>query len=311
MLSRRLLRVKIMQLIYSNQQRSENSYNGIEKELYHSIGKSHELYYLILQLPIELRRMASRRIEAGKNKINPTSEEKNPNLRFVRNQLIMELERNVQLNDYISTTKSTWVDDNELIKSIFNKMITSDLYKEYMQSEDYSFEVDAHFIIKFITKILPEYDFFFDALELKSIYWNDEAEFVLSIAAKTFKLFDGTNGDNVALMGLFKDAEDEDFAKTLLRSTVEDKYSTVELIREFSKNWDAERVTLLDNIIIRMAIAEMTSFHSIPIRITLNEYIEIAKYYSNDKSNNYINGILQKIVTKLVEQKHIVAAQLA
>jgi N utilization substance protein B len=300
-----------MQLIYSHQQQTDNSYNGIDKELYHSIGKSHELYHLILQLPIELRRVAEKRIEAGKSKINPTLEERNPNLRFVHNRLIFELERNQQLADYIEATKVTWSDDSDLLISLFNKMITSEAYINYMNAEEDSFENDAHFIIKLITKLLPEYEFFFDALELKSIFWNDEAEFVLSIAAKTLKQFDGHNGNEVKLIGMFKDAEDEDFVKTLLRASVADKYDTKSLITEFSKNWDAKRVTILDNIIIRMAIAEMTSFHNIPIRITLNEYIEIAKYYSNAKSNNYINGILQKIVTKLVNEKHIIPAQLA
>ncbi|MBE6340512.1 MAG: transcription antitermination factor NusB [Bacteroidales bacterium] len=311
MLSRRLLRVKVMQVVYSHQQQTDNSYNGIEKELYHSIGKSHELYHLMLQLPMELRRMAEKRIEAGKSKINPTQEELNPNLRFVHNRLIFEIERNQQLADYIEATKVTWADDSELIKIIFNKMIASEAYKEYMNAEEDSFENDAHFVIKFITKLLPEYEFFFDALELKSIYWNDEAEFAISIAAKTLKQFDGHNGHEVPLIGMFKDADDETFVKKLLRATVEDKFNTISLIQEFSKNWDANRVSTIDNIIIRMAIAEMTSFHELPIRITLNEYIEIAKYYSTNKSNNYINGILQKIVTKLVEEKHILPAQLA
>ncbi|MCR5696017.1 MAG: transcription antitermination factor NusB [Marinilabiliaceae bacterium] len=311
MLSRRLLRVKVMQVVYSHQQQTDNSYNGIEKELYHSIGKSHELYHLMLQLPMELRRMAEKRIEAGKSKINPTQEELNPNLRFVHNRLIFEIERNQQLAEYIEATKVTWTDDSELIKIIFNKMIASEAYKEYMNAEEDSFENDAHFVIKFITKLLPEYEFFFDALELKSIYWNDEAEFAISIAAKTLKQFDGHNGHEVPLIGMFKDADDETFVKKLLRATVEDKFNTISLIQEFSKNWDANRVSTIDNIIIRMAIAEMTSFHELPIRITLNEYIEIAKYYSTNKSNNYINGILQKIVTKLVEEKHILPAQLA
>jgi N utilization substance protein B len=300
-----------MQVVYSHQQQTDNSYNGIEKELYHSIGKSHELYHLMLQLPMELRRMAEKRIEAGKSKINPTQEELNPNLRFVHNRLIFEIERNQQLADYIEATKVTWADDSELIKIIFNKMIASEAYKEYMNAEEDSFENDAHFVIKFITKLLPEYEFFFDALELKSIYWNDEAEFAISIAAKTLKQFDGHNGHEVPLIGMFKDADDETFVKKLLRATVEDKFNTISLIQEFSKNWDANRVSTIDNIIIRMAIAEMTSFHELPIRITLNEYIEIAKYYSTNKSNNYINGILQKIVTKLVEEKHILPAQLA
>lgn len=311
MLSRRLLRVKVMQMVYAHNQQSDASYESIDKELQHSISKSHELYYYMLLLPIAMKRHALKRIENGKNKIRPTQEELNPNMKFVQNSFIQQLENNKMLNDFVDATGYAWEkEDDDLLKIIFNTMTASDMYKEYMESSVNTYEEDQKFILKFFTKELPKIDLMYEALELKNIYWNDDVDFAISIAIKTFKLFDGKNGVDVELLPTYKDSDDKEFVTTLLRKTMATYKSTFELIKKFSKNWDPERVAQMDVIIIVMAAAEMMSFKEIPIRVTLNEYIEISKYYSTEKSNIYINGILEKIVRQLVEEKKINASQL-
>ena len=281
-----------------------------ENVLYHSIEKSQDLYYLMFQLPGAIRHVAAKKIEIGKGKIRPTAEERNPNMKFVTNRLIAQIEENEELNKYIEKTGNTWAADDTVIKTIFSKMQHSDLYKKYMDAALSDFQADKDFIVKFMSKELPLMSFFFAAVELKNVYWNDESEFMISMAIKTLKEFDGENGATVALAPMFKDSEDEEFTKTLLRKSVAERDNTLELIKKFSKNWDSERVAALDIILIQMAIAEMTSMVSIPIKVTLNEYIEISKFYSTDKSHSYINGLLEKIVRQLVEDGRINEAQL-
>jgi len=309
MLSRRLLRVKVMQMIYANTQQDELEYSKIENELYRSITKAHELYHFILLLPVALRRHAAKRIENGKSKIRPSKEELNPNMRFVNNKLVQQLENNNVLSDFAAKNILSWNDEEDLLKSVYARFCNNDLYKEYMSKREGSYEEDKTFIIRFLTKELPTFNFFFDGLEGTSIYWNDEVEFVISMVIKTIKSIEEGN-DQFELIPLFKDAEDEDFVKKLLRKALASSADTYELIKSYSRNWDPDRVALMDVILIELAVAEMLSFKEIPIRVTLNEYIELSKYYSTDKSHIFINGILEKIVRHLVEKKQITPAQL-
>lgn len=310
MLSRRLIRVKVMQVLYSLIQQGDLDLKEAETLLQHSIGKSQDLYHLILQLPSALRHLAAKRIEIGRTKLRPTAAELNPNTRFAKNRLILALEENEQLNKAIEASGNTWSQDDTVIKTIFSKMTHSDMYNKYMSSDEDSFEADRNFVIKFLGKELPKMSFFFQALEFKNVFWNDEAEFMISMAIKTLKDFDGTNGAAVELMPLYKDEDDAEFTKKVLRRSIMERENTIEMIKKYSKNWDADRVALMDVLLINMAIAEMTTMVNIPIKVTLNEYIEIAKFYSTDKSNSYINGLLEKIVRQLVEEKRISEAQL-
>lgn len=310
MLSRRLIRVKVMQILYALNRQGNTDLQEAEKLMAHSVGKSQDLYNIILQLPVALRHLAAKRIEIGKTKLRPTAADLNPNMRFAQNRLILQIEENEELNKAIETTGNTWAADESLIKTIYSKMTHSDLYERYMNSDEDSFEADRGFVIKFLCKELPKMSFFFQAIELKNVYWNDESEFMISMAAKTLKEFDGQNGADVKLMPLYKDDDDVQFTRNLLRHSITELPNTLELIKKFSKNWDADRVALMDILLIDMAIAEMTTMVNIPIKVTLNEYIEISKFYSTDKSNIYINGILEKIVRQLVEDKRISEAQL-
>jgi N utilization substance protein B len=298
-----------MQMIYANTQQGETEYSKIENELYRSITKAHELYHFILLLPVALQRHAAKRIENGKSKLRPSKEELDPNMKFVNNKLVLQLANNNMLSDFSAKGGLSWYDEDDLLKSVYARFCNNDLYKEYMSTRVGTYEEDKAFIIRFMTKELPAYAFFFDGLEGINIYWNDEIEFVISMAIKTLKQFTEGN-DQVELMPLFKDADDEDFVKTLLRKTLSTADDTFELIKTFSRNWDPDRVAAMDVLLIQLATAEMMSFKEIPIRVTLNEYIELSKYYSTNKSSIFINGLLEKIVRYMVEAKKLNPSQL-
>ncbi|MDO4461887.1 MAG: transcription antitermination protein NusB [Bacteroidia bacterium] len=310
MLSRRLLRVKVMQIVYAHHVQGDSDYKIVLSELQHSVAKAHELYMYLLLLPSALRRMALKKIEIGRQKIRPTKEELNPNTRFVNNRAILELENNETLKAYEEETGISWFNDEELLRTLFNKLLASDLYKEYMESEEDSFENDRRFLFRYITHELATYDLIYDHLESASIYWNDEAQFEMSLAGKTIKLLNAGNGQTLELLGMYKDDEDKEFTETLLRKTMTMYDESFSLIKKFSLKWDPERVSLMDTILIDMAIAEMTSMRELQVKVTLNEYLEISKYYSSEKSHIYINGVLEKIVRQLFEEKRILASQL-
>lgn len=310
MLSRRLLRVKVMQIVYAQHVQGDSDYKIVLSELQHSVAKAHELYMYLLLLPSALRRMAVKKIDIGRQKIRPTKEELNPNTRFVNNRAILELEKNETLLAYVEETGLSWFKDEELLRTLFNKLLASDLYKEYMESPEDSWENDRRFLFRYLTHELATYDLIYDHLESESIYWNDEADFEMSLAGKTVKMLNGENGQTLELLGIYKDDEDKEFTENLLRKSLSLYDESFSLIKKYSLKWDPERVSLMDTILIDMAIAEMTTMRELQVKVTLNEYLEISKYYSSDKSHVYINGLLEKIVRQLFEEKRILPSQL-
>ncbi len=296
MLSRRLLRVKVMQVIYAYNQKGDNTLDKAEKELFHSISKSHELYHAQLLLLVELRSYAEKRIDAGRNKMRPSAEDLNPNTRFIDNQLLVQLANNNMLLGYIGRTGLSWVNHQDVIKNLYHEICASDIYKEYMNLEISSYETDKKFVLKLMEKVVAPYEDLYNVFEEQSIYWNDEVEFIVSMVLKTLKSFEMTMGEDAPLLPEFKDEDDLDFVKTLFRKSIVNNKESYELIKKFTKNWDFERVAFIDIVLMQIALAEIREFPQIPVTVTLNEYIEIAKYYSTAKSGNFINGILDKIV---------------
>lgn len=305
MLSRRLLRVKVMQMAYAHHQKGESSIQQTEKELFHSITKSHELYHTFLLLMLELKTFAEKRIELRKQKKRPSEDDLNPNLRFVENALLVQLADNNELLAYNAKNGNPWVNNPEVVKGVFEAITKSQLYIDYMETEPGDYAVDTKFIAKLIEKVVAPYDGLFSLFEEQSVYWNDEIEFIISMVVKTVKSFSQENGADEHLLPEFKDEEDEDFVKQLLRKTLVNQKENMELIKKFTKNWDYDRVAYMDIVLMQIAIAEIVEFKNIPVNVSLNEYIEIAKFYSTNKSGLFINGVLDKIVDHLIEQKVI------
>ncbi len=305
MVSRRLLRIKTLQICYAYLKSSEQSINQAEKELFFSIQKSYDLYHYLILLILDVVNFAESRIELAKQKRMPTPEDINPNTKFIDNKLIKLLNDNYELKKYLNDQKLSWVNYPELIRNLYNEIRESELYKNYMLSDSNDFNEDKKFISNVFSKIIINHEPLYQNLEEQSIFWNDDIEFVIGMIIKSFRSFKASSDENVKLMPLFKNEEDKDFVKKLFRKTVLNHKENEELISKFIKNWDVERVAFIDIIVMSLAIAEMTEFSEIPIKVSLDEYIEIAKFYSTQKSNIFINGILDKIVEYLKKEGKI------
>lgn len=306
MVSRRLLRVKLLHIIYAYTQSSEKSINQAEKELFFSIEKTYDLYFLQIALFDELLKMANSRIEKAKKKRLPTKEDLNPNLRFVNNKVLTQLIENQQYTEYIERKKVSWKDKSELISHLFRTLNESEVYTEYMSLSSSKYEDDKEFVIKIIEDIFSENEFLSQTLEEMSIYWNDDFEFVLSMLIRSIESLKIGTTHTKKLIPLFKNEEDINFAKVLFRKTLLNKKEYEEIIDKHIKNWDLDRIAQMDILVLVMAISEVMNFDSIPVKVSMNEYIELSKYYSTEKSSEFINGVLENVIDDLKENGKII-----
>ena len=305
MISRRLLRIKVLQVLYAYYTAEHKDLSISEKELHFSINKSYELYNYLLLLIRDIAQYAESRIEIASNKRIPTFEDLNPNRRFVNNQLIRQFSDNSQLNRYLQNNHISWVKYPELIKELYGLVIESDEYKEFMSMTDGGYQDDKKIISKIYSDIILPNESFCQVLEEQSIYWNDDLEYVISMVLKTIKKFSESDDSGKELLELYKNKEDRDFVVDLFRKTVIKRKDCLGLIESTASNWDLERIAFMDILIMQLAITELLEFPSIPTKVTLNEYLEISKYYSTEKSNNFINGVLDKIMAHLKESEMI------
>ena len=308
MISRRIIRIKVLQILYAFYTSPEKSINNTERELFFSLQKTYDLYHFLLALPIEIVKYAESRIELRKNKHFPTEEELNPNRRFVDNRLIAQLRENEALNKYLERWKITWVNDPELVQKLHNELEEQDFFKRYMNATEDSYTADRKLVEDFLTEIVLCSEDIDGFLEEQSIYWNDDLDFVVSMIIKTIKRFKETSSPGIALMPMFKDDEDEQFAKDLYRKAVLNHEDNYKLVQQHTVNWEVERIAFMDILILELAITEFLYFPSIPTKVSLNEYIELSKYYSTEKSRNFINGILDKTLKDLKKENKILKA---
>jgi len=299
MISRRLLRIKALMSLYAFNRREDDDLAKAEKELMFSIGKTYDLYHYLLLLVLEVNDIAENKIEQALHKKIPTPGDLNPNRRFIDNQVISQIRKNSAFKKYIFSSKLTWVNFSHIPRLLYNKMISWEVYDEYMNSEINNYQSDKKFIIRLITELFSESEDLLYSLEEQSIYWNDDIEYVLVMIEKTLKKFKADSGENTGLMPLFKNDEDEEFVKVLFRKTVLRTGEFSELIDSNTTNWEVERIALMDILVMQLAITEVLEFPEIPVKVTLNEYIEIAKYYCTSKSSTFVNGILDNIVKEI------------
>ena len=299
MINRVLIRLKIIQIVYAYYQNGSKNLDSAEKELFFSLSKAYDLYNYLLMLMMALTNYAQKRISAAKAKLAPTPEELYPNTKFVENKFIAQLEVNKQLLDFMSSQKRSWDNDEDFVKSLYEKIIASDIYKEYMASDDRSYEADRELWRKLYKTFIFNNEALDSLLEDQSLYWNDDKEIVDTFVLKTIKRFDEKNGANQELLPEFKDDEDREFARRLFRRTILNCDYYRHLISENIRNWDLDRVAFMDVIIMQCALAEILSFPNIPISVSLNEYVDIAKLYSTAKSGSFVNGTLDGIVNQL------------
>ena len=305
MINRVLIRLKIVQIIYAYYQNGGKNLDTAEKELFFSLSKAYDLYNYLLLLMVEVTKQANKKLNAAKNKLIPTKEELFPNTKFVENRFIAQLEVNKQLLDFAGNQKKTWENEADFVKSLCEQIMESDIYKEYMASETSSYEEDREVWHKIYKKIIFNNAELDQVLEDQSLYWNDDKEIVDTFVLKTIKRFEEKNGAKQELLPEFKDDEDQDFARRLFRRAILNSDYYRHLISENTKNWDLDRVAFMDVIIMQIALAEVLSFPNIPVSVSLNEYVEIAKLYSTPKSGGFINGTLDGIVNQLKKENKL------
>ena len=305
MINRVLIRLKIVQIVYAYYQNGGKNLDTAEKELFFSLSKAYDLYNYLLLLMVEVTKQANKRLNAAKNKLVPTKEELFPNTKFVENRFIAQLEVNKQLLEFSNNQKKTWENEADFVKTLCDKILESDIYKEYMASETSSYEEDRELWRKLYKNIIFNNIELDQVLEDQSLYWNDDKERVDIFVLKTIKRFDEKNGAKQELLPEFKDEEDQDFARRLFRRTILNADYYRHLISENTKNWDLDRVAFMDVVIMQIALAEILSFPNIPVSVSLNEYVEIAKLYSTPKSGGFINGTLDGIVNSLKKENKL------
>lgn len=310
MINRILLRVKIVQLFYAYLKNESKSVDLAEKELLLSIEKTYAQYHFLLLLITEITSFAQNRLDSGKNKLRPSAEELNPNTRFVNNLFVKQLSQNEQLIAFTKEYKLTWENYPTAIKGIYETIINSDFYADYMNAAENTYEADRELWRKIFKRCILTNEELDIALEEQCIYWNDDIDIVVSFILKTIKRFEEATGKKQELLPMFKDDDDRDFASKLYKSSIlnSDEFKT--LIDEHTKNWEVDRIAFMDVVIMQIALAELINFPTIPINVTLNEYIEIAKKYSTERSGNFINGVLDNIVTQLKKDNKIIKAKI-
>ncbi len=306
MLNRRHLRIKILHALYAFEQSKQKTIAQAEKELFHNLERMYEMYIYLLTVMVEIKEVAARRIEDNKNKRLPSPEDLNPNTRFVDNGLIDLLERNHPLNEAAKKHKVNWMGEGELLRKWFKQLAQTEEYQTYMKAEETDFKKDQEVILRLFKRHLINYPDLHEFFEEKSIFWADDLDLVASMSLKTMKTFTNSSDENHPILPLWKEPEDEiPFVKSLFRKAVMQSEEHGELLREHSDNWELDRIALMDTLLMKMALSEAREFPQIPTKVTLNEYIELSKYYSTPKSSNFINGVLDKLFALLKEEGKI------
>jgi len=306
MINRVLIRIRVVQILFSCSHSETTDLRKAESELMLSLQKSYDLYFYLLFLMVELTNTYAQRVDARRSKLLPTKEDMSPNTRLLNNKFISQLGQNAELLKYINNRPFSWLEHDAFLRSLLDNILNSDIYKEYTDSISFSYDDDREFWRKVFKQIICTNEELYSILEDESLYWNDDIEIIESFVLKTIKRFDESKGTAQELLPMFKDDTDREFAVKLLRESLWNGKEYKELIDKYTKNWESERIALMDMVIMQIAIAEIMEFPSIPVSVSLNEYIDIAKSYSTAKSASFINGILDAIVKELKEEKKII-----
>ena len=306
MLNRRHIRTKVMHALYAHYTAEEGDIVKSEKQLFFGFDKMYEMYIYLFLLITEMQTCAIEKIEQGRNKKLPTQEDLHPNTKFVTNRLIMALTHSKALKKAAEETGVSWADQKDLVKKVFKELTATEDYQEYMESEERGWDHDREFLLRFFKRHMINVELLHDFFEEKSIFWNDDLDIVSSMTIKTLKTIE-EGDDDVELLELWpRDTpEEKEFATELFRQTLVLGEEHEKLIQEATKNWELERIAVMDILLMKMGLAEARTFESIPLKVSLNEYIELSKYYSTPKSNGFINGVLDQLFAKLKEDGKI------
>ncbi len=300
MINRILIRIKVVQMVYSYLLDQEGKrMSEAQKELATSLDKAYELYYYLLMLPVEFVRLQEERLDNARNKYLPTDEDLNPNTKFVDNLFVKKISGCEMFTKFVKDNNVSWADSEVSLRLMLDKIVNSDIYQEYMDKPGTSLAEDCELWRNLLKKVVFVDDNLTDALEAKSVYWNDDLDTVGTFVLKTIKRFEEEGYEE--LLPKYKDDEDRLFAEKLFVNAVNNKDEYMKLIDKFvsKESWDTERLAFMDIVILLVAIAELEKVPSVPTKVTMNEFIEIAKCYSTNKSGQFVNGILNSIINYL------------
>ena len=308
MINRTLIRLKIVQLVYAFYQNDGKTVETAEKELLFSLSKAYDLYNLLLLLMVAVMRYARKQVEQKEQLNKATHNDQVVSHRFIENRFAVQLEDNLQLRQYVQNQKKSWDGEIAYVKSLYEKIVASELYADYMNKEEVTYADDRELWRALYKNIIMKDEALDEVIEDQSLYWNDDREIVDTFVLKTIKRFAEENGHDQELMPEYKDEEDREFALRLFRRTITDDEYYRDLISSCIKNWEFNRLAYMDICIMQTAVAELLSFPQIPVSVTINEYVEIAKWYSTPRSASYVNGIIDAIAKKL-KAEHILMKQ--
>jgi len=310
MLYRRHLRIKVLQSLYSWYIGGIDDAIKGEKQLLESIDKLHDLFLYQLSFLVEIKRFAEIRIEENKQKFYPTDDDLNPKLKFIENSVLTNLEQN---NNFIlseSKLKINWTDQQDMILKFYNLLKSKEFYKKYISDENTSIDSDKRLILKIVEKLIPDFELLKHYYEEKSVYFTDGYDLVNLLLIKFIENFSNKFNTQTALPGIYKPSvkgvnEDRDFVKKLFRQVLRNDESLIEELKVRTKNWEFERIPLMDTILLKMAIIELQEMETVPVKVTLNEYIELAKYFSTKNSKVFVNGVLDRLIREFKEEDKI------
>lgn len=300
MINREIIRNKVVQLTYAYYQNGSKNIETAEKELFFSLAKAYDLYNYLLDLMVAITREARKYLEVEQTRAR-REKKPEPSQKFAFNRFALQLEENQMLNEFLETQKRNWDDEPEFLRKLYNQITESQIYKDYMDSEDDSYAADREFWRKIYRTLIQENEDLDTLLEEKSLYWNDDKEIVDTFVLKTIKRFEEKNKGKQELLPEYDSDEDKDFARKLFRATIMNADEYQRYMSEASHNWDFNRLAYMDIVIMQIALAEIMTFPSIPISVTINEFVDIAKLYSTPRSGSYINGMLDAIARHLID----------
>lgn len=304
MINRELIRLKVVQLVYAYYQNEGKTLEVAEKELTFSLQKAYELYEYLLTVLVSLKKHAGRKDAvrvAREKRTGSATRGIAPDKVFADNKFLCQLENNKELIDYSENRKGMWEEENAFIKKLYSRITESDIFQLYIDKEDFSYEADREVVRKLYKTFICDNDEIDAMIEEHSLYWNDDKQVVDSFVLKTIKRFTESSDAEQPLLPMYAVDEDREFANRLFRATIERGPELREIIRAFTKNWEFSRLAFMDVVIMQIALAEILTFDAIPLNVTFNEYLDIAKVYSTPRSSSYINGMLDNIVKKLAK----------
>lgn len=302
MLTRRHIRIKVLQSLYAFYQKEENTLDNQEKFLKFSVEQMSDLYLLLIQLLLSIRDQAEDFLQRSQQKFLATEEEKNPSRIFVDNKLLKLIESTPAFTEAIEKKNlNYWESDFEYVNILFNELRNQSWYEEYLALEKSNFKNDQKFIVKLFKDIVAPNDKLYDYLEDKRLTWIDDLPVVNTTILRNLGRMSAKNASELLLPELYKNEDDREFVIQLFRKIILNEDRLNEEIKDRTPNWDQDRIAEIDMLILKMGIAEFLYFPSIPVKVTINEYLEIAKEYSTHKSSLFINGILDKVAKEFDE----------